>query len=182
MFVLTARGWACSCTWKTQEAQLLEAGHHWLWYQQITESRCGIKHQRISRGLAHRHICLLQQLKSCFCQTTEATRQCCLRSWHLKPFTWGRKTSVVLDDVFFCSPFPWCYRPSTSSEVHWAKYKLKGQFLVLLHLEKFLVSKKGWTPFPLQHSLNRTLWSHWLQTDQLRATPGPASGFQHPGN
>lgn len=39
------------------------------------DAQHGTEQQLISRGLAYRHISLMQQLKRCFCQTTEATRE-----------------------------------------------------------------------------------------------------------
>jgi len=57
-----------------------------------TDTRRWAEQQLISGGLAHRHISLLQHLKSCFCQTTEVTRQCWLGSWHLQLFNLGKKS------------------------------------------------------------------------------------------
>lgn len=114
MILLTAIGWAWSCTWKkARRSPVTGSRMHRLRYQQKHDR--GTELQLISRGLTHRHISLLQQLKSCFWQTTEATRQGISRSWHSELSTWGIKTPVVLaDGVFFVNPF--LDRPSKPSK------------------------------------------------------------------
>lgn len=171
MFLLTAKGWACSCTWKKQEVWSLEAGCHCLWYQQRIKqiTQRGTKQQLISRGLAHSYISVLQHLKKL------------LLSDHRDNQT---ELSGLLVSQAFClgkkkPAWSWLIGFSVNHFLDLPLRPSKGQstlrFPVLstdrrvwTSLLQVAVSEEVWTPFSLQLSIRRRMQSPWFQACHSR--------------